>query len=78
MDTKFLNALSLTVALFYENGIRLVKRADGVYVQFCVDVDRKENTELSGTTIGLNVGPKEYYTDSNGTRVENPPVSEKR
>ena len=25
--------------------VRLVKRADGVYVQFCVDVERKENTE---------------------------------
>jgi putative transposase len=52
--------------------VRLVKRADGVYVQFCVDVDRKENTEPSGTTIGLDVGLKEYYTDSNGTRVFNP------
>jgi putative transposase len=31
--------------------VRLVKRADGLYVQFCVDVDRKENTEPSGTTI---------------------------
>ena len=52
--------------------VRLVKRADGVYVQFCVDVDRKENTEPSGTAIGLDVGLKEYYTDSNGTTVENP------
>jgi hypothetical protein len=50
----------------------LVKRADGVYVQFCIDVDRKENTELSGNTIGLDVGLKEYYTDSNGVIVENP------
>jgi len=52
--------------------VRLVKRADGVYVQFCVDVDRKENTEPSGNTIGLDVGLKEYYTDSNGVMVENP------
>ncbi|WP_341731724.1 transposase [Microcoleus sp. EPA2] len=52
--------------------VRLVKRADGVYVQFCVDVDRLENTEPSGTTIGLDVGLKEYYTDSNGNTVENP------
>jgi putative transposase len=52
--------------------VRLVKRADGVYVQFCVDVDRKENTEPSGTTIGLDMGLKEYYTDSNGVTVENP------
>ena len=52
--------------------MRLVKRADGVYVQFCVDVERKENTEPSGTTIGLDMGLKEYYTDSKGVTVENP------
>jgi len=52
--------------------VRLVKRADGVYVQFCIDVDRSENIEPSGNTIGLDVGLKEYYTDSNGVMVENP------
>jgi putative transposase len=36
--------------------VRLIKRADDLYVQFCVDVDRKENTELSDTTIGLDGG----------------------
>jgi putative transposase len=44
--------------------VRLVKRASGIYVQFCVDADRKENIEPSGNTIGLDVGLKEYYTDS--------------
>jgi Putative transposase DNA-binding domain len=34
--------------------VRLIKRADGVYVQFCIDVDRKENTEPSGNSIGLD------------------------
>ena len=52
--------------------VRLVKRADGVYVQLCVDVPRKENIEPSGNTIGLDVGLREYYTDSNGVTVENP------
>ena len=52
--------------------VKLVKRADGVYVQFCDEVERKENTEPSGTTIGLEMGLKEYYTDSNGVTVENP------
>ena len=52
--------------------VRLVKRASGVYVQFCIDVHRKEQTEPSGNTIGLDVGLKEYYTDSNGVMVENP------
>ena len=52
--------------------VRLVKRADGVYVQFCIDIDRKENIAPSGNTIGLDIGLKEYYTDSKGITVENP------
>ena len=52
--------------------VRLVKRASGVYVQFCIDVDRKESIESNGNTIGLDVGLKEYYTDSNGVMIENP------
>jgi putative transposase len=52
--------------------IRLIKRADGVYVQFCIDVNRQENIEPSGNTVGLDVGLKEYYTDSDGLVVENP------
>ncbi len=52
--------------------VRLVKRADGVYAQFCIDVNRSENIEPSGNTIGLDVGLKEYYTDSNGVMIENP------
>ena len=52
--------------------VRLVRRADGVYVQFCVDVDRSEVLEPSGNTIGLDVGLKEYYTDSEGVMIENP------
>jgi putative transposase len=52
--------------------VRLVKRADGVYVQFCIDLDRSENIEPTGKTLGLDVGLKEYYTDSDGTMVENP------
>ena len=52
--------------------VRLVRRASGVYVQFCIDVNRKENIEPNGNNIGLDVGLKEYYTDSNGVMVENP------
>jgi hypothetical protein len=42
--------------------IRLEKRADGYYVQFCVDVDRREEVEPSKTTIGLDVGLSYIYT----------------
>ena len=52
--------------------VRLVKRADGVYVQFCIDVNRSENIEPTGNTVGLDVGIKEYYTDSNGEVIKNP------
>ena len=52
--------------------VRLVRRADGVYVQFCVDVNRSDVLEPSGTSIGLDVGLKEYYTDSEGVMIEHP------
>jgi putative transposase len=52
--------------------VRLVKHADGVYIQFCIDVNRSENIEATGNTVGLDVGLKEYYTDSEGTMVGNP------
>ncbi|QHG17066.1 RNA-guided endonuclease TnpB family protein [Nostoc sp. ATCC 53789] len=52
--------------------VRLVKRATSVYIQFCIDVDRSENIEPTGNTVGLDVGLKEYYTDSNGVMIENP------
>lgn len=52
--------------------VRLVKRADGYYAQFCVSVDRTEQAAITGKTIGLDVGLKEFYTDSNGEMVPNP------
>ena len=52
--------------------VRLVKRADGYYVQFCIQVDRKEDIRPTGKTIGLDMGIKSFYTDSNGVAVENP------
>jgi putative transposase len=52
--------------------VRLIRRADGVYVQFCIQVDRSEVLEPSGNSVGLDVGLKEYYTDSEGEMIENP------
>ena len=52
--------------------VRLVKRADGFSVQFCVDATRSEQIEPTGKAIGLDVGLKEFYTDSNGKMIENP------
>jgi putative transposase len=52
--------------------VRLVKRADGYFVQFCISVDRTEILPATGNTIGLDVGIASFYTDSNGLEVENP------
>ena len=52
--------------------VRLVKRADGYYAQFCIAVDREIKVEPSKKVIGLDVGLNHFYTDSNGDKVENP------
>jgi transposase len=52
--------------------VRLVRRADGYYVQFCIQVDREEVIEPTHRIIGLDVGLESFYTDSLGNKVENP------
>ncbi|MEL7036271.1 MAG: transposase [Cyanobacteria bacterium J06592_8] len=52
--------------------VRLVRRADGYYVQFCIQVDVKVEAQPTGSTIGLDVGLKEFYTDSNNNTEPNP------
>ena len=52
--------------------VRLVCRADGYYVQFLVDTENKGALKPTGKTIGLDVGIKEFYTDSNGHTEPNP------
>ncbi|WP_242034257.1 RNA-guided endonuclease InsQ/TnpB family protein [Richelia sinica] len=52
--------------------VRLVKRADGYYAQFCIAVDREIQVEPSKKVIGLDVGLAHFYTDSNGEKVDNP------
>ena len=52
--------------------VRLVKRADGFYIQFCVSVYRVETVVMTGKTVGLDVGLKDFYTDSNGEIAPNP------
>jgi putative transposase len=52
--------------------VRLVRRADGVYVQFCLQVERTEPLEPTGAMIGLDVGLEAFYTDSHGNKAVNP------
>ena len=52
--------------------VRLVRRVDGYYVQFLIRAENKVESEPTGKTIGLDVGLKEFYTDSNGHTEPNP------
>jgi putative transposase len=52
--------------------VRVVRRADGYYVQFVIDQAREENKELTGKQTGLDVGLNYFYTDSHGNTVDNP------
>jgi putative transposase len=53
--------------------VRLVRRADGYYVQFLVKIET-EKADMGPTSriVGLDVGIKEFYTDSNGHTEPNP------
>ncbi len=52
--------------------VRIVRRADGYYCQFLVNVDTREKVEPSYSEIGLDVGLNYFYTDDKGNQVENP------
>lgn len=52
--------------------VRIVKRSDGYYVQFCIEAERNIDTNPTGKTIGLDVGLANFYTDSNGDKIDNP------
>jgi putative transposase len=52
--------------------VRLVKRADGYYCQFCIDVKVRIETEPTEKMIGLDVGINYFLADSNGSTIENP------
>ena len=52
--------------------VRLVRRADGYYCQFAVNVDSYKQLEPTSNQVGLDVGLEFFYSDSNGNHVENP------
>src|SRR5262249_8097744 len=52
--------------------VRILKRADGDYVQFAVQADRQIDHQPTGKQVGIDVGLKAFYTDSDGQQVENP------
>jgi len=52
--------------------VRVVRRADGCYVQFGVNVKRNEEVIPTGKSVGIDVGLNHFLTDSNGDTVPNP------
>jgi putative transposase len=54
------------------NRVRLVRRADGYYAQFCIDVVVTEEVEPSGVARGLDLGLKFTYSDQFGYTEPNP------
>ncbi len=52
--------------------VRVVRRADGYYAQFCIDVERKETHEYQNRIVGIDVGLNHFLTDSDGNTVDNP------
>ncbi|PSB39820.1 transposase [filamentous cyanobacterium Phorm 46] len=51
--------------------IRIVRRADGYYAQFCINIERTEKVVLTGKAIGIDVGLNHFYTNSDGETVPN-------
>jgi putative transposase len=52
--------------------VRIVRRADGYYAQFCMKADRQITHIPTGKQVGIDVGLKAFSTDSEGNTVENP------
>src|SRR6266700_4343290 len=52
--------------------VRIVRRADGYYCQFGVQETRHIVHQPTGKQVGIDVGLKAFYTDSQGNTVENP------
>ncbi len=52
--------------------VRVIRRADGYYTQFCINVERVEEVVPTGKAVGLDVGLTHFYTDSTGETVPNP------
>ena len=51
------------------NRVRIVRRADGYYAQFCFDADRQEQGEYSGNVVGLDLGLKFFTKDQTDNTV---------
>lgn len=58
--------------------VRLIRRAVGYFIQFCVHAERHLAHQPTGKVLGIDVGLYAYYTDSDGAVVPNPRYLRKR
>ena len=64
-----------SVATFPESQIkrvRIVRRADGYYCQFCVQAERQIEHVPTDHQTGIDVGLNAFYADSDGNTIDNP------
>jgi putative transposase len=52
--------------------VRLVRRADGYYAQFAIEVDATVETQPIGQVVGLDLGLKYFIADNKGNVEESP------
>lgn len=52
--------------------VRLVRRADGYYAQFAIDVDTKIETQPTLQVVGIDLGLKYFIADSKGNIESSP------
>jgi putative transposase len=52
--------------------VRLVRRADGYYAQFAIDVNIKVETQPSGQVVGIDLGLKYFIADNKGNVEQSP------
>jgi putative transposase len=78
-DKKSIGTLKLkgTYDLNYYNikqikRVRLVRRADGYYAQFAIDIDLKIEAEPSGQVVGIDLGLKYFIADNKGNVEPSP------
>jgi len=78
-DKKGIGTLKLkgTYDLNYYNmkqikRVRLVRRADGYYAQFAIDVDLNVETQPTGQIVGIDLGLKYFIADNKGNVEQSP------
>jgi putative transposase len=52
--------------------VRLLRRADGYYAQFAIDVNIKKEIQPSGQVVGIDLGLKYFIADNKGNVEQSP------